>query len=890
MKFHGKKIQLMTLCFLLSWFLPSITQAQLIERPDNPALKPLNFGLSVESDDVTVSPNDNFWIVNDTDQIVEINTANFELFDPQPEVLESRGDSYEFLPNSVSLFVHEQDGFITRIIADDPLNDLLSVDLSADIEDGVGDLVMDPESIDRHLYVLNFNNSTIFEYNISSQSIGNSVFIDTSDSGLAPGVTGLNEMVYVALPANVIGNQGGEIDKIYVLTDNGQLIIFTEALNLDSILTLLGTNEDCPTEDPNDPDDNVLVAGAVNTERSRMFILNLTDNTVHVVNTISQTEIDVDENNSNGVTCLCLHQLGPGDIDRNINENIRDIVVGRVQDPPNAARGFITGDLGVTLINATDSDFEVLDAFDTPGENPDDIESIPMSENPNRITRSSQEDGYFYVTNTDGSLSVISAKPFVTISSIDPDTVTQGDPDFTITFQVDELCEGCTYRVRANGDILESGTLLQETAYTAADAPNVDLTTASINTNDFPAGTFIEGENQIFIFSDDASGLTGRDSISLTIDQPPPDVEILSTAFGNTRGFVTIRRLTQEDIKQYNIFVLEALDQANPTCPGGLDFAAASPTAAVAQPGDGSEVKITITGLTNGVAYCVGVQAEDNAGNKSANITVAADPIIPEVTIGIAGASGETGCSLSRSANANGAGSWLWPAVLGMGVLLFLRFFLLRRRVFVLLGSFALALAMMPLAAGVAYGVEATDQHWSAQFQGGFFLPTDDVLQDFLGTCCNPMFTFTFGRLFKNKYEVNLGVGFMSRGGTAIGIDTGRESGENFNFTVVPISNSFIYRADYKEDQILVPYAGAGFDYLYFRENLQGDVTSGFKFGYHAMGGLQILLDPAGSMEEFGINDVYLTLEGKWQQIDNFGGSGLAFNGFTMAAGLLFEF
>lgn len=854
---------------------PHKGRAQLIERPDNPALVPFFFGLSTDSDDIVVSPTDRYVVMNSQAQMFIVDTADFDLAQTQPDALDSRTESYQFLPNSVSLFIHESDSFITRILADDPLNNILRVDLQGEIGTGVANIAMDPESIDRHLFILTFSDNTVYEYNISSQTVGDTPFTINE-----PGVTSLNNMTYIALPTT--NGEGGDIDKIAVTTNNGRIVFLDENLNLLETVELLNTADDCPPGTGN-IDSNVLPAAAVNTVRDLLFVLNSTDNVVHVVNTLTNQELPEPD------SPICLHQVGPGSIDRDINQNIRDIVVTRVQNPLNAARGFVTGDLGVTLLNATATDLGVIDAFDTPGEDPDDIESIPLSANPDHITASSQSDGYVYTSNTNQSMSIISDNPFVTIMSIDPTTVTQNDPDFTITFQVDELCDGCSYRLRANGDIDESGTLLLQTNYTGADMVNTDLTTPAVNINDFPAGTFIEGENRIFLFSEDASGLVGRDSILMSVDTPPPDVVIRNLQFGNMRGFLTIDRLTQEDISGYNIYVLEALDQANPTCPGGLDFQAAAPTAFVPQPGSGDTIRITITGLTNGVAYCVGVEATDNGGNVSANIVISTTVLIPEVTAGITELAGETGCALVKI-----SGEKSRPVAWALLVLplVFLATVRIGRRWFLwLVLLFSLTLAAMPRP---AQAFEYTDQHWAAQFQGGFYLPTDNVIDSFLGKCCNGMYKLTFGRLFQSRYEVNIGAGFMSEGATAVGAETGRESGERFNFTVVPISNSFVYRADYVENQLFVPYVDVGFDYMFFRENLQGDVTSGWKFGYHAGGGVQILMEwfdtVADSMEEYGINDVYLTLEGKWTQIDNFGGGGLSFTGFVFSAGILFEF
>ena len=856
-------------------FWPRPGSAQLIERPDNPALVPHDYGLSSSSDTIVVSPNDQFFVVNSQDQLFIVDTSNFQLAQTQPDVLDSRTESYQFLANSVSLFAQTSDSMITRILADDPLNQVLTVDVTGKIGTGVANLVVDPESIDKQLFLLTFSNKTVYQYNIATQTIGTTPFAITQ-----PEITNVNNMTFIALPTT--NGEGGDTDKIAITTDNGRVIFLDENLNLIQITQLLNVATNCPGS--GNINSNILPAAAVNTVRDLLFVLDETENAVHVVDTLTNQELPAPD------SPICLHQVGPGSINRDINQAIRGVVVTRVNNPLNANRAFVTGDLGVTELNADRNNLGVIDAFDTPGEDPNDIESIPLSSVPDHITASSQGDGYIYTSNTNQSVSIISDNPYITIASIDPSTVTQASPTFTITFQVDELCDGCVYRVRVGGDIHESGTLLLSANFTGADAVNTNLTTPPIDINSFPAGTFNEGENTIFIFSEDANGNVGRSSATMTVDTPPPDVNILKLTFGNMQGFLTIERLTQDDIKGYNLFVLPALDQANPVCPGSQDFQAATPTAFVNQPTSGDSIQINITGLTNGVAYCVGVEAVDNGGNTSANVVVSTVVLIPEVTAGITELARENGCSL-HPGDVSQQGWVPWLSLVMVPVIYGLWRSSSLRKTFLTL---VLISGILFSSVKSAQAVEASDQHWAAQFQGGFFLPTDHVVDQFLGKCCNGMYQFTFGRLFQSRYEVNLGVGLMSEGATAIGIDTGRESGERFNFTVVPISNSFIYRGDFVENQLFVPFVNVGFDYMYFRENLQGDVTSGFKYGYHAGGGLQILMEwfdeAADAMENYGINDVYLTLEGKWTQINNFGGGGLSFTGFVFSAGLLFEF
>lgn len=174
-------------------------------------------------------------------------------------------------------------------------------------------------------------------------------------------------------------------------------------------------------------------------------------------------------------------------------------------------------------------------------------------------------------------------------------------------------------------------------------------------------------------------------------------------------------------------------------------------------------------------------------------------------------------------------------------------------------------------------------------------MPMNGTTKDFLGSCCGPTGAVEFGFLYKSKFGVEVGVGYIGEGGRAVGAASGAVSRDKFDFTMIPIQNSFTFRADFKEDQLLVPYAKFGLDYLIFRENIQGDVTKGVKLGLHAAGGLQILLDKIEDLSttlesSLGVNDVYFTLEGRYAWVDGFGGSGVDLSNLTFSGGFLFEF
>jgi hypothetical protein len=189
---------------------------------------------------------------------------------------------------------------------------------------------------------------------------------------------------------------------------------------------------------------------------------------------------------------------------------------------------------------------------------------------------------------------------------------------------------------------------------------------------------------------------------------------------------------------------------------------------------------------------------------------------------------------------------------------------------------------------------ELTPQWFSLEFKGGVWIPTNGTTRGSLGSLA-PTGSVEFGFLYKSKFGAELGVGVILEDGTAFGATSGNPSGDKFDLLLIPIHNSFAFRADFKEDQLFVPYVKAGPDYVLFRESLDGRSTSGVKFGLHGALGLQILLDRIDPLSNYmekdvGVNDVYFTIEGRYGWINNFGGRGLDLSGLTATGGFLFEF
>ena len=137
----------------------------------------------------------------------------------------------------------------------------------------------------------------------------------------------------------------------------------------------------------------------------------------------------------------------------------------------------------------------------------------------------------------------------------------------------------------------------------------------------------------------------------------------------------------------------------------------------------------------------------------------------------------------------------------------------------------------------------------------------------------------------------------------------GDDTGSGTQKTVlnwIPLSVGVTGRLHFVDEQVLVPYASYGRDWIVWSEKTEisegvMEGVSGVKYGWHWAAGLSIMLDifdfsRASLLEAtYGINDTYLTIEYREQTIDkgsqvSDGEDQLSFSGRMITAGLKFDF
>jgi hypothetical protein len=811
--------------------------------------------LSVASTQATsfIAQNDRFLFLGFSNTVLRLDTETFALSDDQVPLLtgdataasdpDLGGDVEGMAIQGSNLFISQDDGDL--LIVD--LDNVTSTPTARHVLDGaLGPIAVNPRPTiaSNTVYLLNTGGSAILIFDTASKT---STSISLTDSVAAP--------VTPEAIAFVPGTPSTSPGKFYITSARGLIFVLPEgATSLSSTITIATSNKDLTSAAPT-PDGNFLL------------VTDNTDDVVHVIDTSTDTEVDTDPVAAN---------VNP--IDLTQYSDLSGILVTDVTNPDDtyayvsvslgSSVGLAVIDLNIGLAGFNPP--SLID-FDT-GSSVVQDDPLALSSKPKALVASSAADGYVYSDNGDAKVSVITENPFVSISgtSLGGGSLST-DGTFSITFQTDETG---SFRVVVGGDSTGNGS---EVASGTVDAALTDVATPDIA---FDSSLFAEGSNRVFVFVTDSSGRVGRDAVDIEVNTPPPGIEVLSTDFGDQKIFVTFARLTASDIDHYNLYV----DTDSSAVATKTDIAGTA-----SQPSSG-DVKVKIVGLDNGVTYFVGIEAVDTSGNVGARTTTFPDgtPIsaTPEQTLGLAEAVGESGCELVRGRVSTRGGECVFLLFLGA-----LSLATLKKNKW-MFGLLCLSvLIFQPAALGAK---ELTPQWFSLEFKGGVWFPTDHTTKTSLGTL-EPTGSVEFSFLYHSRYAAELGVGVVPGGGKAFGATSGDPSGDHFGLLLIPIENSFAFRADFREDQLLVPYVKAGPDYVFFHETLNGDSTSGFKFGLHGAVGLQILLDRIDPLSNYferdvGVNDVYFTIEGRYAWVNNFGSGGLDLSNLTATGGFLFEF
>jgi hypothetical protein len=204
------------------------------------------------------------------------------------------------------------------------------------------------------------------------------------------------------------------------------------------------------------------------------------------------------------------------------------------------------------------------------------------------------------------------------------------------------------------------------------------------------------------------------------------------------------------------------------------------------------------------------------------------------------------------------------------------------------------------------YKVKTSDQKKASSFRFGFLTPNElqnkntKVFFDQLYDSNIPVLLYDYEwqvgkKLGKLGLKLGTGIGFASGNGQFKNDLNGNlEPKEKFTFIVFPNTAGAVYRFQYTDNQILVPYidgGGALFTFGEFRDDGQPP-KAGVALGAYAAAGAAFsldFLDPVAMLDldrEYSINNLYIIAEyRKWLGFGNF-----VFTSDYINGGMLIEF
>jgi hypothetical protein len=184
---------------------------------------------------------------------------------------------------------------------------------------------------------------------------------------------------------------------------------------------------------------------------------------------------------------------------------------------------------------------------------------------------------------------------------------------------------------------------------------------------------------------------------------------------------------------------------------------------------------------------------------------------------------------------------------------------------------------------------------WSIEVKGGLFYPDEDDWSEFYG---DDYTGYVGGAVaYKLLRQLELGVegGYSWDSGEGA-LPQNQQTGGDVDIRLVPLNVFVLGRFVFKEDQLLVPYLGGGWTRMFYKQEVSGqDDIDGHEDGWHARGGLQLLLNrfepgyARRSGDQYGLNNTYLFLEYMKLKVED-GGTDAELGGDVFTLGVLLEF
>lgn len=182
---------------------------------------------------------------------------------------------------------------------------------------------------------------------------------------------------------------------------------------------------------------------------------------------------------------------------------------------------------------------------------------------------------------------------------------------------------------------------------------------------------------------------------------------------------------------------------------------------------------------------------------------------------------------------------------------------------------------------------------------GMLWLQDKEYVQKVYGNTGVMFYSGFFSWKMIDDFELDAEIGYASALGRGVTPKNEAKTNQRYRLDMGPAQLGLIYRFNYVPEQIIVPYLGAGGNYMYYFEARVKESwhKSGGLFGYHGRAGLQVLLNniekraSSNLKNQYGIDNSYLFYEFQYNVTDNFTpNKGLDLSNFTHTLGVLIEF
>jgi hypothetical protein len=808
----------------------------------------LSLGIS-QSTQFAISDDNTTLYVCYANKFKTVNTGTFALSSTQPFDISTDTTTYPgnftgliYFPNQNAVICPQDNGkaimYNLNDIAATPT--ILTLASGKQLGKGVADTVGG-----KNIYVVNVTDNSVIRYDV------------TTNQSTAITLAGAGGLVSNFTVNNITFSPQGttETSEIYMSTSIGAVLYFPLGSPAPSVITVDSTLSQqlqgiAPT--PNKLYVYVVNAGA--TQVSKIQISNHT-----VVNTFS---------------------LSP-------NGLLNYLLITNVTYPT-GVYGYVAGSSasGISIFDTSNDDLFDFDVTDT-DDDPLTVSGIgPMV---------ASTDDYIYISAASGNVGVVTDTPWVTVNSItysgggSTSTSLGAGGTATVSFKADETG---TYSVRVGGSITTtSGTLITDSyGSTSGTVAAADTAQNIVIPYDSNSSAFQEGSNAMFVFVTDSYGNVGRRNSPITVDTPPTAVTVLGSSFGNTRAYINFSRLTASDISYYNVYA-----DTDPVAVTTKTTVATTVTQSSSSPLTG-----TVSGLTNGTLYYLAIEAVDSAGNVGPRTSTLSSggsiTATPQLTVGPAGYTGETGCALVPQLGRDtplARWSLLFLMIIPVAVVL-------RRRLRVLCNVIVAGILLTALPAQADFEKAPASPPapikkygWFVDGKLSLWQPTSRTTKLFFPPIFNWQGSIEGGFLYNEQIAAEVGVGVFYKTGNSVAAGSGAVSQDSFTLLTIPMTIGGSYRFLYTRKQWVVPYVRGGFEMDYFRENDSGSKIQGLKKGLYGGGGIMVPI--TRWMDELDVErqsdaQMYIVCEGLYKWLNDFGGNGLNLSGAVYSLGFMVTF